>query len=329
MKINNISKIINTELNSIMEQAPDIIKDFFNDSSFSSGKYLRAGAFLAFAGKKGKKAVLIASSIELLHLATLIHDDILDGAEFRRGNPALYIKRGVGESILYGDYLFSKALEILSSLKQRLFYEEMVLALSKTLEGEVVESAERGNTALPEKEYLGIVMKKSGSFFAAACKLGAIIRGLDESEADKAYDCGLKAGIAYQIIDDYYDYFDERASKKRFSDIKNGIITLPLIYLLKDCSKKESAWIKGILNGGYKSADTGKILSMMQFHRAAGKVLYKARACLEESISLFPCSLDEAAKSNFNIFCYIQDRIEHAEKKHSHSRRGVCRPVRA
>ena len=325
MNTDKTGKIIQDSLNNIIEEAPEIIKTFGSDASLSKGKHLRARTLLAFADRKTGRTLKIAVAIELLHTATLIHDDILDNSIYRRGAGSLHVRHGITEGTLYGDYLFAEGLLILSELKDPVFFKEAAKALSLTLEGEIIETERRCGINLTEQEYLATVTQKSGIFLGMVCKLGAIARGASAHGIRQACRFGIKAGTAYQILDDYNDYFNGSASgKKKFSDMRNKIVTLPLIYMLNIASKEERAHIEKTFQSGKQPASgLDSIQQIMIKHGIPEKVLAKSGEYIKDALSCLPYELETATMKNFNILHYIEKNIADERKKYNYSRNGV------
>ncbi|MCX5678856.1 MAG: polyprenyl synthetase family protein [Candidatus Omnitrophica bacterium] len=275
---------VNKKIREIVDRRGPALRGLFEDASLDAGKRLRAGLFFNFSQSYGNDAVKIASAIELLHAATLIHDDVLDASPMRRGRQALHVKRGIPLSILYGDYLFSESFSMLAEAGNPRIWEEMTRSLSETLKGEIEEQYRRGDVSLTEEEYLSIIEKKSGTLFGAACKTGLILKDRESPLAERAYKFGLKVGSAYQILDDCSDYFGHNGGKGRFNDFREGVITLPLIYLLKRCSRSERSFIIKKLKGSKACpADFKKIKELMKRYGVISDCCALAQEMLDEA----------------------------------------------
>jgi octaprenyl-diphosphate synthase len=245
MNDNTLKRVDNTISAALNSKSPPF-KALFNTISAHNGKKLRARLFLDFSKTKTPIAIKTAAAIELLHIATLVHDDILDGSTLRRNMTPLYRKWSIPISVLYGDFLFSNCFGLISKLDDIRLCLEISNAAKNILKGETGEHYQRGNLSLSAKEYLSIISDKTGTLFGVSAKLGCIIRGLNRHNIGKAYKAGINMGIAYQIYDDCADYTKGAIGKSRFSDIKQKIVTLPLIYLLKRCTRDEKQVIKHI-----------------------------------------------------------------------------------
>ncbi|MDD4013865.1 MAG: polyprenyl synthetase family protein [Candidatus Omnitrophica bacterium] len=282
----NNDYILKMNIDQAIEKVNDGIKNVLGvfDPVLPAGKKTRAGLFLAFSGKDDARSIDIAASIELLHEATLIHDDVLDHSELRRGRPSFYRQKGVSASILYGDYIFARAFSLISGLGDVAVIREITTALSEVLEGEMMEKERSGQISLTRQEYFEIIMKKTGKLFAVTAKLGAMERGEDKEFAEKAYLFGMTSGTAYQITDDLSDYFHDSLGKDRFSDIREGTVTLPLIYLVERCSGGERAFITSVLgNAAADRDDLEKITELMDLYDIRSEVARGAEEFLVQA----------------------------------------------
>ena len=201
----------------------------------AKGKRLRPALVLLCAklGKRNsEKAVDLAAALELIHTATLVHDDIIDNAKVRRKLPSLGVKFGLDTSILFGDFLFSKAFEIVSDLKIGSISSVLLRTTSAICQGEIRQLA-RAARPLEEKEYFQIIAKKTASLFSVCCETGGVLGGLGGEKTKELKTYGRNLGLGFQIADDCLDLVgDEKTAGKSLRlDKKTGKMTLPLIYL--------------------------------------------------------------------------------------------------
>lgn len=297
----NIDKVINRVNERIDKLLP---RDF---ASLSGGKRMRARLFLAFAGSEKDENVNIASAIELIHAATLIHDDILDNASTRRGEPSLFSKRGIPESVLFGDYLFSRAFSVISEAMDPLLNREMTNALSELLEGEILEKQTSGEIHQDKEKYFSIIRKKTGVLFGLSSKLGAMQTG--EDLLKQAYEFGINAGTAYQIVDDLLDYFGEELDKDRFNDIKEGTVTLPLIYLMERCTEDERRQVGRVFaKKNASSADLDGIQKIMERYNVPKDVIKTAAMFLKDAEEALARESYAEVASRFDILSGIKEQ---------------------
>lgn len=199
------------------------------------GKRLRP-ALVLLCAKLGKydpkQAIDLAAAIELIHTATLVHDDIIDNAKVRRNLPSLSVKFGLDTSVLFGDFLFSKAFEIVADLKIRKICTVLLRTSSAICQGEIRQLS-RATRPLKEKEYFEIIANKTASLFSVCCETGGMVGRLKKERIDGLKTYGHYLGLGFQIADDCLDLVgDERqAGKSLRMDEKKGKMTLPQIYL--------------------------------------------------------------------------------------------------
>lgn len=325
MNLKNLLDRVNENIFIVTEKSRNFLPGLHRDAMLDSGKRLRAKVFFAFSQDGSEKSVKIATAIELLHAATLIHDDILDNSELRRGKPALHTTRGISLSLLYGDYLFSAAFSLIAELDDTRIYKQMTDALREVLAGEMIENYRRRDTALTKNEYISIIERKSGVLFGLACGLGARINRLDESITEKAYQYGVNTGIAYQMMDDYMDYFGNDEDKDTFKDISEGLVTLPLIYLLEKCSAGEKRDIISVLNSGnpeYRSIK--KLVSLMERYEVPFMIFRDIKIFLKRLKGILPKTVAKTFRNDSDILSWIGDKISHVPKKYRNNRRRIC-----
>jgi len=231
---------VKKEISEQLSTEDKFIKRVLQDVTNSSGKLLRpALALLAFStGKNSEKdkngIIKVASLIELVHTATLIHDDVIDQTTFRRYKPTLHRKWGDKVSVLLGDYLLSRSFTMLSQLG----YPGIISALADTMrlicEGELRQIERAYDWDLSEQDYLAIIKKKTASLFSFSSLSGGYLGNAEPSVIPSLANYGLNFGIAFQIVDDCLDLVaDEKVVGKSLgSDLRKGKVTLPLIYLL-------------------------------------------------------------------------------------------------
>ena len=205
------------------------------------GKRLRPGLLHLCARGFGGEAPLateVAALIEMIHLATLCHDDVLDGAETRRNVPTLSAAWGNKAAVLTGDILLSRALEILSRMEDARPIRILARTSRQICEGELLQVDNRFKLELDEEDYFELIEKKTAVLFAAAAELGALLAGAHEAESRRMYAYGRRLGIAFQVVDDCLDLvgIEQTVGKSLGSDLKNGELTLPIIHLLSNAS---------------------------------------------------------------------------------------------
>lgn len=215
----------------------------------SGGKRIRPLLLLLCArlcGYNGREHHQLSSLVEFIHTATLLHDDVVDDADLRRGRRTARKVWGNQISILVGDYLYSKAIAQIVEFRSQGINEVLAEACTKMAEGEVLQLYYNGNPAMPEADYLKIVEHKTAGLIAAACRMGAIIADAPEDRLDALFRFGQYVGIAFQVVDDTLDYTADgaRLGKTLGQDLRQGKATLPLLHLLQHCSDADRQMIK-------------------------------------------------------------------------------------
>lgn len=263
----------------------------------SGGKRLRPLFHLIsadLAGYTGKAHIDIAGVIESIHTASLLHDDIVDMAELRRGNPTANSIWGNQIVVLVGDFLYSNALKTAVMQNNQSIMEILSSATTRMTEGELLQLNRIGDPDIIEEEYLEIISAKTGALISAACRLGAILGKLPEEQENALANFGMKTGVVFQMADDILDYMaDESAlGKKLCKDLEEGKITLPLLYLLTTAGEDEQNEIKQIIRG-FSEEGLSRIMALLKKHHAIELSLKKARALADEAtaeLSVFPDS---------------------------------------
>jgi octaprenyl-diphosphate synthase len=187
-----------------------------------------------FGGKSGS-AIQPAIAVELLHTATLLHDDVVDMSTTRRGAPTVNGIWSNRISVLTGDYLFSKVIKIISELDDSRYLDIICTTTDQMSRGELLQEEHNYTSDVDEELYIRLITQKTASLFSACCQLGALIAGADDEELENISQFGNSMGIAFQIRDDLLDFIGEEGTmgKPPGNDIRNQKITLPLLYALK------------------------------------------------------------------------------------------------
>ena len=223
----------------------------------AGGKRLRP-ALVLLAGRSGDYAarrvalIELGVAVELIHTATLIHDDIIDGASLRRQQPTFHERFGTERAVLMGDYLYSLAFAILSKLGDPHVNADMAEVCRQLSRGELAEVENRYNIETTRAQYLQIIKDKTASLIAACCSLGASVAGAKPQTARRLGEFGWKFGLAFQIMDDCLDLIgQERLMGKTLrSDLDKGSLSLPVIYLAKSLPTRRRAELFAPLRQG-------------------------------------------------------------------------------
>jgi octaprenyl-diphosphate synthase len=225
-------------------------------------------------------------AIELIHTATLLHDDVVDNAEIRRGIETVNFKWTNLISVLMGDYLFAKAFRLMVGTGSIELVDAISRATERVSVGELRQVEETSNLDLSEEEYLKIISDKTASLFSVSCAAGPILAGQNGSVKESFAYFGEKIGVAFQIADDLLDYIgDVRVTgKEPGNDIANGKVTLPLIYSLRDGEKKSGREILSILNRGMGKKEFAKVLKFVVESGGIDYAYRRAREFAQEGL---------------------------------------------
>lgn len=233
--------------------------DILNSASMhalgSPGKRLRT-ALTLLSGKMKTynfdKLLPLSVAFEMVHLATLIHDDIVDNAKTRRGNPTVNALWGDNIAILLGDYYFAKTAGLIADINDNRIDHLFSDTVATVCEGTIMEMMTAGRIDLTIESYHEKINHKTACLIAACCKGGAIVSQASDEEINLLYEYGLNLGIAFQIIDDILDYTEDQATigKPAGNDLRQGMVTLPLIYALQEQPRNgHYQAVHGLLNG--------------------------------------------------------------------------------
>lgn len=249
----------------------------------SGGKRIRPALLLLSAklcGYEGNRHISIASVIEFIHTATLLHDDVVDDASLRRGIVSANKLWGNEASVLVGDYLFSKSFSIMVEDGDLDILRVISGATTRIAEGEVLQLASTSDLDMTENRYIDVVKSKTAVLLATACQAGAILGKAPRAEEAALHDFGMDLGTAFQLIDDTLDYVssEEQFGKSIGHDLKEGKVTLPLIHTLRQCTVSERQEMADvILCDTLEDEDFRKVISLVRAYGGIDYTLETAR----------------------------------------------------
>jgi len=247
------------------------------------GKRLRpALVFLAAGatGYRGERHVEVAAVVEFIHTATLLHDDVVDESELRRGRKTANAEFGNAASVLVGDFLYSRAFQMMVAVRSMRVMEVVADATNAIAEGEVLQLLNARNLAVTEAAYLDVIRRKTAKLFEAAAQLGAILGEATAEIAGGLARYGMHLGTAFQLVDDVLDYSGDAAhtGKNLGDDLKQGKPTLPLIHVLQRGSAEQAALVRSAIEGGGRE-NFGAVLEAI---RATGALEYVRNMAKDE-----------------------------------------------
>ena len=289
-----------------------MIPEVANHLISSGGKRLRPMLTLATAGLSGYEGdghVKLAAAVEFMHTATLLHDDVVDESDMRRGKIAARIKWGNEASVLVGDFLLGQAFRMMVEVGSLRALDILSAAATVIAEGEVMQLAAAKNTETTEDEYLAVIRGKTAELFAAACEVGPVIAGRPKAEQAACRSYGMNLGIAFQLVDDALDYGGKAATlgKNVGDDFREGKITLPVVLSFRRGTDEERAFWKRVLERGeIEDADLEQAIAIMRRHRALEDTVERARhygAMARDALALFPSSPMKQALLEAVDFC--------------------------
>ncbi|MCX5906593.1 MAG: polyprenyl synthetase family protein [Deltaproteobacteria bacterium] len=252
-------------------------------------------------GYQGPRTVPLASAIEFIHTATLLHDDVVDSAFMRRGIASANTVWGNGASVLVGDFLYCKSFSIIVQDGNLRVLEVISTTTTLMAEGEVMQWMKKGNPETHEGDYFFVVTHKTARLISAACRIGAILGGVAPEQEKALADFGLQLGIAFQLVDDALDYSaDEEVFGKAIGkDLEEGKITLPLIYALKTAPPDGQKRIAAVIRDPERSPED--LAFVMKAVQGCGAVPYTTQRAAEfvskarAALSSFPPTPEKEA----------------------------------
>ena len=274
---------------------PEVANHLIN----SGGKRLRPMLTVAMAqltGYPGDGHVKLAAAVEFMHTATLLHDDVVDESELRRGKLSARMLWGNEASVLVGDFLLGQAFRMMVEVGSLRALDILSTTAAIIAEGEVMQLSAAKNTATTEDEYLAVIRAKTAELFAAACEVGPVLAARPKAEQAACRSFGMNLGVAFQLVDDALDYGGKSAKlgKNVGDDFREGKITLPVVLSFRRGSDSErSFWTRTLEHGEVMERDLETALGLMTRHRALEDTITRARhygAIASDALALFPAS---------------------------------------
>jgi octaprenyl-diphosphate synthase len=253
------------------------------------GKRLRPALLLLSAGACGAQSemgIRLGAVVEMIHTATLVHDDVIDAADIRRGRPSTNSRWGNHVSVLAGDWLYMQAFNL--SLRERNFHIlDLLTNLTQMMvEGELLQLDQLGNIDLTEEDYFDLVSRKTAALFAVCSRLGAVVARASEDTEAALGEYGCNLGMAFQLVDDILDFTSSAKTlgKPVGSDLREGKVTLPLILALERCSPAERGLVETVLRErGYQSVKLEVVLELLDRRQGVESARRRAAAFAEKA----------------------------------------------
>ena len=303
-----INRIILDKAVSDVELIPELTHHLVN----SGGKRLRPMLAIAsskLCGYSGQGHVRTAAAIEFMHTATLLHDDVVDESDTRRGRKTARLIWGNQATVLVGDFLLGQAFRMLVDVGSLPVLRILSNAAATIAEGEVMQLAAAKNTSTTEDAYLAIIDAKTAALFSAAAEVGGAIsnRPADEQAALRSY--GRNLGLAFQLVDDALDYSGDsaRLGKSVGDDFREGKITLPVILSFRRGNDRDREfWNRTIVEGKIDDGDLEHAIGLMKEHKTIETTLDRARSygsIARDALAIFPKSHERKAMQDVIDFC--------------------------
>ena len=253
----------------------------------TAGKRIRPALCILMGGASGgvtANHLKLGTILELIHMATLVHDDIIDGASTRRNVATANCKWGEGLAVLLGDALFSHALMLSTEFDDLVLSRVIATASRDVCQGEILQTQRRFDLTLTRQDYFSIIEMKTGALFAAATELSAYLSNVSGETREAMKDFGMKLGTAYQIYDDCLDLIgsEEQFGKTLRTDLEKGKLTLPMLYLLEDAGATQREILqKRIIQ--QEELDLTVLAGIAEYQGAISRSLHRAETLLEEA----------------------------------------------
>ena len=307
-KLQKVENLIQEKLRSEV----NLIQKMSDHHLGSGGKRLRALLTLESAKltgyKEEKRDINLAACVELIHSATLLHDDVIDESELRRGVKTTNSVWGNQSSILVGDYLLSRCFEMMVEDGDLEVLKLLSSTSSKIAQGEVLQLQHKGEADLLEETYIDIINLKTASLFSAATKTGACLSGSNEKEKKALESYGRNLGLAFQIADDALDFYakEKLFGKEIGKDFFEGKVTLPMIIIFQKGNKEEKNFLNEIMRKEKRTEqDFSNTLSLINKYKAVEATFKKAEYFVNvsyDALAIFPDNEDKRILQNLTSF---------------------------
>ena len=307
-KLDNVEALIQQKLKSDV----NLIEKMSNHHLSSGGKRLRALLTLGSAKLTGynenKRDINLAACVELIHSATLLHDDVIDESKLRRGKKTTNSIWGNQSSILVGDYLLSRCFEMMVEDGDLEILKLLSSTSAKIAQGEVLQLQHKGEADLLEETYIDIINLKTASLFSAATKTGACLSSSNQKERKALESYGRNLGLAFQIADDALDYYakEKLFGKEVGKDFFEGKVTLPLITVFQKGNEEEKNFLNEIMKKGDRTEqDFSETLALINKYKAVEATFKKAEYFVNvsfDALAIFPDTEDKRILQNLTSF---------------------------
>ena len=317
--LDGLSELVADDLDAVnelivrrMDSPVKIIPQLASHIIAAGGKRLRPMLTLAAAqmcGYQGQRHISLAACVEFIHTATLLHDDVVDESDLRRGMASANAVFGNQATVLVGDFLFSRSFELMVEDGSLEVLSILSHASAVIAEGEVMQLMTTNNTETGETQHLDVIRAKTAQLFAAACRIGAVVAERPRVEEEALETFGMNLGIAFQLIDDVLDYSAKQATlgKSIGDDFKEGKISLPVVLAFRRGTEDERVfWRRTLEDLVQDDGDLARAIDLMERHDALIDTVERARhygAIARDALGIFPESPLKVAFGGLINFC--------------------------
>ncbi len=283
----------------------------------SGGKRVRPAVLLMasrLSGYQGQRAVLYASVVEFIHTATLVHDDIIDGSELRRGRAAAHSRWGNDITVLLGDYLYIKSMAMALTQDSLEIIRLLCDVTLRMIEGELYQLTKAGEVDISEEEHFEIIRRKTAFLFGGCAQIGGMLGGVSPEQETALREYGFNLGVAFQLVDDLLDYTADQVAlgKPIGGDLREGKVTLPVIFLLRRGGEEADRLIRTVVRErAVTNEQWRQILALLREHHAtdlaferAVEYANRAKSCL----AAFPPGRERDALAALPDYVLARDR---------------------
>jgi octaprenyl-diphosphate synthase len=301
-----------------LESRVELIPQMGKYVQMSGGKRVRPAVLLMaarLAGYAGDRAVLNAAVVEFIHTATLVHDDIIDGAETRRGRLTAHSRWGSDITVLLGDYLYIRSMAMALTQDSLEVVRLLCDVTLRMIEGELYQLTQAGNASITEEEHFEIIRRKTAYLFSGCAEIGGLLGEVTETQRTALREYGFNLGIAFQIVDDVLDYMAEESAlgKPIGGDLREGKVTLPVILMLQRTGPDVMAMVQEIVTSGEVTAEAWRTIRQLLADHGAVEGAYEravkhATMAKDHLASAFPASPERDGLMSLADYVLHRDR---------------------
>ncbi len=301
-----------------LESKVDLIPQMGRYMQMSGGKRVRPAVLLLAArmcGYRGDRDVLNAAVVEFIHTATLVHDDIIDEAETRRGRLAAHSRWGNDVTVLLGDYLYIRSMAMALTQDSLEVVRLLCDVTLRMIEGELYQLTKMGDAAITEEEHLEIIRRKTAYLFSGCAEIGGVLGNCTQEQREALREYGFNLGIAFQIVDDVFDYTADEAviGKPIGGDLREGKVTLPVILLQQRTGPDVAELIQRVVTDRQVTAEAWQTIKELLAEHGAVDAAYERAVTFAQSakahlLGAFPPSVERDGLASLTDYVLQRDR---------------------